>query len=314
MKKILLKTIVIVGPTASGKSDLAISLARKYNGEIISADSRQVYRGMDIGTGKVTKAEQRLARHWLLDVANPKRNYNVTHFVRDAKKALKDIDKRSKTAIICGGTGFWVQALLEDNPFPSVKPDPLLRRKLNKLSAGQLFTKLKKQDPRRAKTIDAKNKVRLIRALEIVEVLGKVPALPKNHEARSTKHDYIILGLNVDKEVLWKNIKLRLEKRLRKGMVAEVKRLREEGVSWKKLESFGLEYKYIALYLQKKLSRKEKLERLEFEIRHFAKRQLVWLNRMEKQGWKICWVSSAREAEYILSKFWKVLLEKMPPV
>lgn len=293
------KTIVIVGPTASGKSDLALSLARKYNGEIISADSRQVYRGMDIGTGKVTKAQQREAKHWLLDVANPKRSYNVTHFVRDAKKALRDIQKRGKTAIICGGTGFWVQALLEDSSFPRVKPNAELRKKLAKLSTAQLFARLKKQDSRRAKGIDAKNKVRLIRALEIIATLGKVPQL-SNSEFK-IQDLYYIIALNPDKETLHKNITLRLMKRLKKGMVKEVERLKKDGLSWKKLESFGLEYKYTALYLQKELSRKEMLERLEFEIRHFAKRQLTWLNRMEKQGWKINWISSPEDISNVHS-------------
>jgi len=123
MKKMSQKTIVIVGPTASGKSDLAIALAKKYDGEIISADSRQVYRGMDIGTGKVTQAEQKLVRHWLLDVASPKRTYNVTHFIRDTKKAITHIRKCGKIPIICGGTGFWVQSFIEGNDFPLVKPD-----------------------------------------------------------------------------------------------------------------------------------------------------------------------------------------------
>ena len=289
-----------MGPTASGKSDLAISLARKYDGEIISADSRQVYRGMNIGTGKVTKSEQKLARHWLLDVASPKRSYNVTHFVRDAKKAIADIKKRSKIPIICGGTGFWIQSLLENNTFPAVKPNPKLRKELVVLSTEELFRQLKKKDPARAKTIDAKNKIRLIRALEICDFLGAVPALPKSY--RLETKDYLLIVLNPAQEILWSNIAVRLEKRLKKGMVAEVQKLRKEGISWKKLESFGLEYKYVSLYLQKKISHLEMKERLNFEIRHYAKRQLTYLRRFEKFGAKIHWITRPEESLPLLQK------------
>lgn len=300
MKKSLNKTLVIVGPTASGKSDLAITLAERHNGEIISADSRQVYRGMDIGTGKVTKVEQRLAKHWLLDIASPKRNYNVTHFVRDARRSLEDIKERGKTPIICGGTGFWVQALIEEDSFPAVKPDMDLRKKLGKLTAEKLFSLLKKQDPRRAADIDAKNKVRLIRALEIVASLGKVPPRKKS---KVHQDNYIIIALNPDKDILQKNIVTRLEKRLKKGMIAEVKRLRAEGLSWKKLESFGLEYKYCSLFLQKKITKEEMKERLNFEIRHYAKRQITWLKRFEKMGAHIHWVTSPKQAIPLINKF-----------
>lgn len=290
-----------MGPTASGKSDLAIALARKYDGEIISADSRQVYRGMDIGTGKVTKAEQKLAPHHLLDVASPKRTYNVTHFVRDAKRAIVDIKKRGKTPIICGGTGFWIQALIEGNAFPAVKPNPALRKKLGALSAEALFKRLQKKDPVRAKTIDPKNKIRLIRALEIIEILGEVPPIQKSriHPPTDGSESYLVIVLNPPKEILENNIETRLEKRLKKGMVAEVKRLHAEGISWKKLESFGLEYKYVALFLQKKISREEMEERLNFEIRHYAKRQLTWLRRFEKTT-PLHWITHSKEAFKLL--------------
>lgn len=287
-----------MGPTASGKSDLAIALARKYNGEIISADSRQVYRGMDIGTGKVTKAEQKLARHWLLDVASPKRTYNVTRFVRDAKRAIADIKKRGKTPIICGGTGFWIQALIEDNSFPAVKPNPVLRQKLGKLSVETLFTELEKQDPARAKTIDAKNKIRLIRALEICATLGTVPPLPKSYQLQVKS--YLIIVLSPSQEVLYKNIALRLEKRIAQGMIAEVQTLRASGLSWKRLEGFGLEYKYVALLLQKKITLAEMKERLEFEIRHYAKRQLTWLRRFEKTI-PFHWITTPEKAEKLIT-------------
>lgn len=294
------QTIVIMGPTASGKSDLAILLAEKYDGEIISADSRQVYRGMDIGTGKVSKDEQALIPHHLLDVASPKRTYNVTHFVRDAKRAIADIQQRGKTPIICGGTGFWIQALIEDSPFPAVKPNLALRKKLEKFSTEELFEQLKKTDPVRAKSIDAQNKVRLIRALEIVEALGVVPPLLKQQGARSKEQAHVIIALNPSQEILYHNISVRLDKRLEQGMVAEVEALRASGLSWKRLESFGLEYKYVALLLQKKITLDEMKERLEFEIRHYAKRQLTWLHRFEKSH-PIHWVATSAEAEKLIT-------------
>ncbi len=306
-----------MGPTASGKSDLAILLAKKYDGEIISADSRQVYRGMDIGTGKVPrdlphemnmKSEMAKVkekefysegiRHHLIDVASPKRNYNVTHFIRDAKRAIADIKKRGKTAIICGGTGFWIQALIEDNAFPAVKPNPTLRKALEKLSTEELFAELEKQDPRRAKTIDAKNKIRLIRALEICTSLGAVPILPTSYLLPATS--YTVIVLYPSQEILWNNISVRLEKRIAQGMIAEVEKLRTEGISWKRLESFGLEYKYVALFLQKKITLDEMKERLLFEIRHYAKRQLTWLRRFEKSH-PLHYIAAPDEAEKLIT-------------
>ncbi len=316
MSKTLPQTIVIMGPTASGKSDLAIALAKKYDGEIISADSRQVYRGMDIGTGKVKndfpklqvksnklKSDEKIfysegIRHHLIDVASPKRTYNVTHFVRDAKQAITNIRKRGKVPIICGGTGFWIQALLEDSPFPAVKPNPELRQKLAKVSAEKLFVQLRKKDPVRANNIDPHNKIRLIRALEICASLGHVPPLP--HSTFNIQHSHILIVLNPDQEVLHKNIAMRLEKRLRQGMVAEVKRLRAEGLSWQRLESFGLEYKYVALFLQKKISRAEMKEWLNFEIRHYAKRQLTWFRRFEKTA-PLHWIATPQEAKKFIT-------------
>lgn len=300
MNKINRDKIVVIGPTASGKSNLAILLARRYNGEIISADSRQIYCGMDIGSGKVTKQEQKLARHWLLDVASPKRSYNVTHFVHDAKKVIADIKKRGKVPIICGGTGFWVQALIEDTPFPAVKPDLKLRKKLSTLSTEELYIMLQKKDPKRAKNIDARNKIRLIRAIEIVRALGTVPALPKNYKLKTT--NCIIIALNPSKEILQKNIQIRLEKRLKKGMVAETARLRAEGVSWKKLESFGLEYKNIALFLQKKITKETMKENILKESYQYVKRQLTWIRRFEKMGAHIHWIADSKEAAEIIEK------------
>ncbi len=338
MKPLIKQTIVIIGPTASGKSDLAILLARQYNGEIISADSRQIYRGMDIGTGKVTRdsvvshpelvegssdsvthhpqpasALQKKStqetyfsegiRHHLIDIASPKRTYNVTHFIRDAKRAIADIRKRGKTPIICGGTGFWIQALIDNQSFPAVKPDIKLRKALGKLSAETLFAKLQKQDPKRAETIDAKNKVRLIRGLEICASLGTVPPEKKKQASRSKNEDFCIIALVPPQEVLHSRIEKRLLERLQNGMIEEVKRLHEEDkVSWKRLESFGLEYRSSAQFLQQKISREAMEEGLLRDIKHYAKRQITWLKRFEKMGADIHWITDPREAIKIVEK------------
>ncbi|MBP6885754.1 MAG: tRNA (adenosine(37)-N6)-dimethylallyltransferase MiaA [Candidatus Pacebacteria bacterium] len=291
MKSNLPRVIVIAGPTASGKSDIAISIAQKLNGEIISADSRQVYRGMDIGTGKVTKREQRLARHWLLNISSPKRSYNVSHFQRDAKKAIADILRRGKLPIICGGTGFWIDALVYGLELPEVKPNPALRKELVKLSPAELFQRLKTLDPVRAKSIDQKNPVRLIRALEIVLTTGKpVQKLARKHQS---PYDTLYLCVSRPADQLRTRITKRLDARLRSGMIAEVKRLHASGVSWKRLEAFGLEYRWVAQHLQGKLSRTCMRDGLLRDIIAYSKRQLTWWKRNKD----IRWISSINQAK-----------------
>ncbi len=291
------KTIVILGPTASGKSALAIEIARKIGGEIISVDSRQVYRGMDIGSGKVTKSEQKQAKHHLIDIALPTTDYNVTDFLRDAKVAEATIRRAGKTPLFCGGTGFWIQAYMEHQSFPGVKPNPELREKLSHYSVDELYEMVKEKDPERAQTIDRKNPLRLIRALEIIEVLGKVP--PADH-VKIKNEDYTILALNPDKKKLEIKIRHRLKERFKLGMVQEVERLQKDGVSYKRLEALGLEYKYIALFLQKKMKRNDMEIELLREILRYSKRQMTWLKRMETQGWKINWIKDASEATKFL--------------
>lgn len=301
---------VILGPTSSGKSDYAIRLAKKLGGEIVSVDSRQVYRGMDIGTGKIprdftgnyklqiTNTKRRNkdlfysegVRHHLLDVASPKRDYNVTHFLRDAEKAIADIERRGKVPILCGGTAFWIEALLLGTSFPEVKPDKKLREKLGKLPTEELFAMLETKDPDRAASIDSKNKVRLLRALEIIEVLGKVPR--PRYKIQDTRYKTAkIIVLDPPKEILHARIEKRLKERLEKGMLDEVKRLREEGVSWKRLEGFGLEYRWCARFLQGKISRETMEAELLKESRHYAKRQLTFLRRLDRSGHGIEWVT-----------------------
>lgn len=286
--------IVIVGPTASGKSALAIVLARTIGAEIVSADSRQVYRGMDLGTGKVTREEQRQARHHLIDIANPKTEYNVSHFLADASEAIADIEARGKRVIICGGTAFWIEALMLGLPLPKVVPDPVFREKWGKKDAGELYGYLKRLDPERAKTIDKENKVRLLRAIEIAKALGKVPTIDRSVLPDLSR--YIIIGLNPPVDELNRKIRDRFMARMKAGMLEETVKLNRGGLSYERLESFGLEYRALTQFLQKKITDAELYAELPYDIIHYAKRQRSSLRRLEKQGVKIHWIEDAAEA------------------
>jgi tRNA dimethylallyltransferase len=275
------KILVIVGPTSSGKSDLAVLLAKKFNGEVISADSRQVYKGMDIGTGKITKKEMGGIKHYLLDVVSPKSVFTVVKFKKLADKAILDILKRGKTPIIAGGTGFYIQAVVDNIVLPEVKPDNKLRKNLEKKSTEELFEILKNKDKRRSLEIDSNNRHRLIRAIEIATYLGKVPEV----QTQPALYDILQIGILTDNEVLKDKIKTRLLDRMRQGMMAEVKKLHKEGVSWKRMESLGLEYRYLTRYLRGKLEKDEMLKKLEFEIWHYAKRQKTWFKRDKRIKW-----------------------------
>jgi len=307
------KLIVILGPNASGKSALAVALARQFNGEIISADSRQVYRGMNIGTGKITKKEMQGIPHYLLDIASPKKRFTVAQYKKLALAAIKKIRQKNKIPIICGGTGFYIQAVADDLAIPEVKPDFKLRAQLEKKTTRELFNELRKLDSNRAKTIDSKNPRRLIRALEIVLKTGKpVPPLkspltpPKGGEQKFPPFregwggfDTFFLGVKKSPEELKKLIHKRLQKRLRQGMIKEVKNLRASGLSWKRLDGFGLEYRWISKFLQKKISYQEMMARLQKDIEHYAKRQMTWF----KKDKRIRWVKNKNQADRIVKKF-----------
>ncbi len=297
------KIIAIVGPTAVGKSDFAVSLAKSIGrkgirAEIISADSRQVYKGLDIGSGKITKREMKGIPHHLLDIASLKKPartnvqsggvFAVSDFISHAKKAIKEISARGNVPIVVGGTGFYIDTLLRGIEIPEVPPNVTLRKKLEKKSIVALFKILKKLDPRRAKEIDGKNPARLIRAIEIATALGKVPKHPTKGRAGKQKSDYDVLwfGLTAPREILKEKIEKRLKARLKIGMLREVKNLHEkQKISWKRLESLGLEYRYCALCLQNKLSRAEFESLLALKIYQYAKRQETWFKRYKDIEW-----------------------------
>ena len=274
------KVLVICGPTSSGKSDLAVEMAKEENGEIISSDSRQVYKGMDIGSGKITKSEMKNIPHHLLDVASPKRKYTVAQFKKIGGKVIKKIHKKNNLPIICGGTGFYIDSLIYDLQIPKVKENVKLRKELENKNLEELQKELKKIDKRRYSEIDIQNKVRLIRAIEIAREIGKVPEIDK----RKFRDDWDIKILMIDQkdEILKERIDLRLKKRLKKGMVSEIKKLKKSGLSWKRLESFGLEYRYISQYIQNIISKDEMIYWIQTKSWQYAKRQRMWFRRYEE--------------------------------
>jgi len=286
MKK---KIIVILGPTATGKSDIAVQIAKKYNGEIISADSRQIYKGMNLGSGKITKKEMLGIPHHMLDIVKPTTLFSVVKYKELADKAIEKIIAKGKTPIICGGTGFYIDSIVKNITLPEVKIDKKLRKRLEKLSAEKLFDVLKKLSPTRAKTIDKYNKVRLIRAIEIAKALGDVPEIQEGPQ----KYDFIFIGLDTKDNIVKERIEKRLLKRIKLGMINEIKKLHKQGVSWKRLESFGLEYRETAKYLQeisrhardKKSLKKQMIENLKNDIWHFVKRQRTWFKRNKSIKW-----------------------------
>lgn len=296
MRKSTEKLVVLLGPTASGKSELALKLAKKFKGEIVSADSRQVYSSLDIGTAKPSKKEQKAVFHHLLDVASPKRRFSVARYQKLAKKAIEDIQKRNKLPFLVGGSPLYVYAVADGLIFPQVKPNQKLRAKLNLLSVKELFKKLKKLDPKRARTVENKNKRRLIRALEIILATGEsVPRLKK----KPLPYPVLFLGIKKSPQELQERIKRRFLSMLKQGFLNEIKDLRKQGLSWKRIEEFGLEYREGSQYLQGKLSKQEMIEKAIKATQDFARRQMTWF----KKDQRISWVKNQKETEKLLQKF-----------
>jgi tRNA dimethylallyltransferase len=318
------KLIVILGPTASGKTELAIKLAKKlapyrtcsdagFNGvEIISADSRQVYKGMNIGTAKPTPDTKNSSNfstgqakkkyifthkgipHYCIDVASPKRRFTVAQYRKLALKAIEKIQKKGKIPILVGGTWFYIRAVVDGLVIPEVPPDWKLRKKLEKKSAKELFKILKKLDPQRAKKIEKENPRRLIRAIEISKKIGKVPPL----KFSPLPYPVLMIGIKKSKRELEKIIKRRFFEWLKRGLILEVIKLRKMGVSFKRIEGFGMHYREIARYLQGKISEREMIENSIKEIQNYAKRQTAWFKRDKR----IKWIKNYREAEKLVKK------------
>ncbi len=274
------KVICIVGPTASGKSALGVLVARAVEGEVISADSRQVYRGLDIGSGKITHSEMGGVPHHLLDVADPKNVFTASDFAREGSSTVHTILSRKHIPIVVGGTGFYIDALLGGVSLPEVPPNEALRLELEKKTLDELQNLLKEKDPERFLTIDIKNPRRLVRAIEIAEALGKNPP-----PAPESPYNILWIGLALPTNELMGRIRTRLQERINAGMIDEAKRLHDEGLSFERMEHLGLEYRYLARFLTGKLTREQMAVELEKEIVQYAKRQMTWFKKNKNIQW-----------------------------
>lgn len=281
------KVIVIVGPTASGKSALAVKLAKKIGGEIISADSRQVYKGLDIGTGKITQKEMQGVPHFGLDIANPKKRFTVAQYKKYADKKIKEILKRKKLPIICGGTGFYIDAVVKGMVLPPVPPNLKLRKELGKNSPTENFKILQKLDKNRAKDIKNKNEinnnVRLIRAIEIASAIGKVPEIT----VELPPYDFIKIGLGLPLPILEKKIKTRVKQMFKNGLLKEIEKLKKNGVKEKRLKEFGFEYD------------NPTIDSVILGSVQYAKRQMTWFKRDKEIIWFQPPFSISRNAELL---------------
>jgi len=286
------KLLVILGPTASGKTQLAVQLAFKYNTEIISADSRQVYKNMDIGTGKDLYEYEinnvKIPYH-LIDIINPQQDYSVYQFKNDFKKTYKTITSSNKVPILCGGTGFYIESILLNYQMPETKPNYPLREILDKQDIEELKKTLIQLDQKSFDENYHTSKRRLIRSIEILKDNKPINMNDSNnHNLDNT----LIIGIDIERSIILERIKKRLDIRLKEGMIDEVEALVKSGISYDRLNYFGLEYKFIGKYLSDEIKYDEMKILLNNAINKFAKRQMTFFRRMEKRGIKINWLNS----------------------
>ncbi|HEX6484847.1 MAG TPA: tRNA (adenosine(37)-N6)-dimethylallyltransferase MiaA [Ktedonobacteraceae bacterium] len=283
-EKPLQDLVVVLGPTASGKSALGIVLAQRFQGEIVSADSRQVYRGLDIGTAKVTPEEQALIPHHLLDVADPREIYTVSQFQQQAIAAINDILARGRQPFLVGGSPHYIQAVVDHLDIPRVPPQPELRAQLEARPLSELVAQLLELDPHSAATIDRNNPRRVIRALEVCLVTGR--PFSQQRAVAAPLYRSLLLGVEWPRDVLYRRIDARVDERMRQGMVQEVRHLLEQGIGHERLEALGLEYRYITRMLRGEFSSEDEMvQRLKYAIHDFTRRQLTWFRRDKRIVW-----------------------------
>ena len=298
--------IVICGPTASGKTRLGVYLASHYNGEIISADSRQVYRGMDIGTGKDLNEyfinEKKIPCH-LIDIANPQSVYTLFDYQKDFYKVCREIKLRNRVPFLVGGSGLYIEAVLKNYQIPAIPENEELREKLSGLEKEELKRELEKIDPDLYSRTDLSSKKRIIRALEIACYRRENPE--KDEIRPVEKINPLVICTRWDRERLRKRIDLRLELRLQEGMVDEVRRILGSGISQKRYSLFGMEYGYLARYIEGEVSYTQAVEQLKHSIHQLAKRQETWFRGMERRGIEVHWINGAdqEEASEIVSRY-----------
>lgn len=292
--------VAIVGPTATGKSSLALELCQTLNGEIISADSRQVYRYMDIGTAKPTKEERALVSHHLIDVADPDDDFSLALYQSKAVETIDDIQRRKKTAFLVGGSGLYVWALLEGWRIPEVPPDPTLRKQLEaraKVEGGEkLYNELKETDPAAAERIDPRNVRRVIRALEV----GLQGTPFSQLQIKHPFVDSVIIGLTTDRADLYRRIDDRVDTMIEKGLVDEVKGLVARGYGFELPSMSGLGYKQIGLYLQGKIDLPAAIQQIKFDTHSFARHQYNWFRLKDK---RINWFELGKGSNQAIHRF-----------
>ncbi len=302
----MLKLISILGPTATGKTKLAAGLATLINGEIISADSRQVYRGMDLGTGKDIEdfvVDGKNVPYHLIDIVNPGYEYNVFEFQRDFLNALNGVSERGNIPILCGGSGLYLDAVLRNYKMDKVHENISLRKELELLTDGLLVQKLKSYGTIH-NTTDTTNRDRLIRAIEIKDFEKKYPTAKQGLPPINS----INFGIRFEREIIRERISQRLKARLEEGMIEEVKQLLNSGLKPEQLTFYGLEYKYLTLHITGEISYDEMFSKLNTAIHQFAKRQMTWFRRMEKKGVKIHWI----DGEISLDEKLAVIIGTLP--
>ena len=299
---------VIIGPTASGKTNLAVNLAKVCNGEILSADSRQVYREMNIGTGKDLEeytVNDVLIPYHLIDICEPGEKYNINIYFKDFVRSLADIRSRTKLPILCGGSGLYLQTALEGNELSSVPVNNNLRQQLNKLGKKELQDHFDLIAPHLQEKLDKTSTKRIIRAIEIDYFLqsNPIPVLKKPNI------NPVLFGIDISRNERRYKISRRLKERLENGMIEEVQKLQQK-ISNEDIKHFGLEYLFVTEYLEKKYDFNELFRRLEIAIHQFSKRQMTWFRKMEKDGYAINWINHMISLEQKLNYIREILNEK----
>ena len=289
-KKYPFELIIVLGATATGKTNLAVKIANQLNGEIISADSRQIYKKMDIGTGKDYNEyyinNKKIPYH-LIDILEPDIDYSVYQFQNDFKKAFEKIKSRNKMPILCGGTGLYIESILLDYPLLNYSPDQKLRKKLEYKSIKELREMAGNEFIKNTNESEINNKRRIIRYIEKSKLIKEKPK-----QIIKIKSP-LVIGTKFKREIIREKIANRLLTRINEGLIEEVKNLINYGISHKRLETIGLEYKYISFYLKNELTKDELITKLTIAIQQFSKRQLSWYRRMERRSIKINWIENA---------------------
>jgi len=277
--------LVILGTTASGKTKLAVDLARCLNGEVLSADSRQVYKGLDIGSGKDLAEYQEIPYH-LIDIVEPGYEYNIFDFQRDFIKAFEEVSARNKLPILAGGSALYVDSIIKGYRLVEVPENLQLRDELSSFTHDSLVERLKELKPNLHNTTDLIDTKRLVRAIEIAEGEKNTP----ENVAYFPQLSPFITAIDWNRDTVKKRITLRLKERLEQGLIDEVEQLNKQGVSWETLNFYGLEYRFVAQYLQGQLTKNDMFQKLNSAIHLFSKKQSTWLRRLEKNGTKIHWL------------------------